>query len=163
MIEKILYVGVDIGYGMTKGGECVFPSGVKKLPVKPPIEQRTVYSNGNYYSIGSPKMDIQESKFSKNTLILTEAVIAEALKGLGIKSAKIHLGVGLPLTRMGAEKTAYKDYMLKSKNHTFKYEGRTYTVEIISVDVFPQGYAGVVDRLDTLVIPLSLSMWEVGQ
>jgi len=165
MIEKILYVGVDIGYGMTKGGECVFPSGVKKLPVKPPIEQRTVYSNGNYYSIGSPKMDIQESKFSnENTLILTEAVIAEALKGLGIKSAKIHLGVGLPLTRMGAEKTAYKDYMLKSKNHTFKYEGRTYTVEIISVDVFPQGYAGVVDRLDTFsdsTVVIDVGSWTI--
>lgn len=158
-------MGVDIGYGNTKGSKTLIQSGVKKLASKPPIETKTVEYNGEYYAVGGSKLDIQKSKTeNENTLILTMATIAEELKKIGRTSADIRLGVGLPLTRMGAEKQDYIDYMLRSRRLNFKYEGRSYSVYIVSVDVFPQGYAGVVSRLNTFgtsAVVVDIGSWTI--
>ena len=122
-----IIMGVDIGYGNTKGSKTLIQSGVKKLASKPPIDTKTVEYNGEYYAVGGSKLDIQKSKTeNENTLILTMATIAEELKRIGKTSADIRLGVGLPLTRMGAEKQDYLDYMLRSRRLNFKYEGKGY-------------------------------------
>ena len=124
-----IIMGVDIGYGNTKGSKTLIQSGVKKLASKPPIDAKTVEYNGEYYAVGGSKLDIQKSKTeNENTLILTMATIAEELKKIGRTSADIRLGVGLPLTRMGAEKQDYLDYMLRSRRLNFKYEGRSYSI-----------------------------------
>ena len=163
MSEIIL--GVDIGYGNTKSRSVTVASGVKKLASKPPIDTKTVEYYGNYYSVGGAKFSIQKSKVEdENTLILTMAVIAEEFKKLGITTGSIRLGVGLPLTRMGAEKTGYMDYMLKNRRLNFKYEGRSYSVYLISVDVFPQGYAAVVNRLNTFsnsTVVIDIGSWTI--
>ena len=110
-------------------------------------------------------MDIQKSKTSnENTLILTMAMIAEKLKRLGVSIADIRLGLGLPLTRMGAEKNDFLEYFLRNRRLNFKYEGKSYSVYIISVDVFPQGYAAVVDRLDTFgtsTVVVDVGSWTI--
>ena len=139
---------MQIIYNITS--KTLIQSGVKKLASKPPIDTKTVEYNGEYYAVGGSKLDIQKSKTeNENTLILTMATIAEELKRIGKTSADIRLGVGLPLTRMGAEKQDYLDYMLRSRRLNFKYEGKGYSVYLLSVDVFPQGYAGVVSKLNT--------------
>lgn len=163
MSEMIM--GVDIGYGNTKGRQTLIQSGVKKLASKPPIETKTVEYNGEYYAVGGSKLDIQKSKTENvNTLILTMATIAEELKKVGKTSADIRLGVGLPLTRMGAEKQDYLDYMLRSRRLNFKYEGKSYSVYLLSVDVFPQGYAGVVSKLNTFgtsAVVVDIGSWTI--
>lgn len=163
MSEIIL--GVDIGYGNTKSRNVTVASGVKKLASKPPIDTKTVEYCGNYYSVGGAKFSIQKSKVEdENTLILTMAVIAEEFKKLGITTGSIRLGVGLPLTRMGAEKTGYMDYMLKNRRLNFKYEGRCYSVYLISVDVFPQGYAAVINKLNTFsnsTVVIDIGSWTI--
>lgn len=160
-----IIMGVDIGYGNTKGRQTLIQSGVKKLASKPPIDTKTVEYNGEYYAVGGSKLDIQKSKTeNENTLILTMATIAEELKRIGKTSADIRLGVGLPLTRMGAEKQDYLDYMLRSRRLNFKYEGRSYSVYIVSVDVFPQGYAGVVSKLNTFgtsAVVVDIGSWTI--
>lgn len=163
MSEIIL--GVDIGYGNTKSRSVTVASGVKKLASKPPIDTKTVEYCGNYYSVGGAKFSIQKSKVEdENTLVLTMAVIAEEFKKLGITTGSIRLGVGLPLTRMGAEKTGYMDYMLKDRRLNFKYEGKCYSVYLISVDVFPQGYAAVVNKLNTFsnsTVVIDIGSWTI--
>ena len=160
-----IIIGVDIGYGNTKGSKTLIQSGVKKLASKPPIDTKTVEYNGEYYAVGGSKLDIQKSKTeNENTLILTMATIAEELKKIGRTSADIRLGVGLPLTRMGAEKQDYLDYMLRSRRINFKYEGKSYSVYIVSVDVFPQGYAGVVSKLNTFgtsAVVVDIGSWTI--
>lgn len=160
-----IIMGVDIGYGNTKGRQTLIQSGVKKLASKPPIDTKTVEYNGEYYAVGGSKLDIQKSKTeNENTLILTMATIAEELKKIGRTSADIRLGVGLPLTRMGAEKQDYLDYMLRSRRLNFKYEGKSYSVYIVSVDVFPQGYAGVVSKLNTFgtsAVVVDIGSWTI--
>lgn len=163
MSEMIM--GVDIGYGNTKGSKTLIQSGVKKLASKPPIDTKTVEYNGEYYAVGGSKLDIQKSKTeNENTLILTMATIAEELRKIGRTSADIRLGVGLPLTRMGAEKQDYLDYMLRSRRLNFKYEGKSYSVFIVSVDVFPQGYAGVISKLNTFgtsAVVVDIGSWTI--
>lgn len=160
-----LFLGIDIGYGNTKSRSEVFPSGVKKLATKPPIEKRTVEYEGNYYAVGNQKLDIQKSKTeNENTMILTLAAIAEEMKKLHLTTSNIRLGVGLPLTRIGKEKTEYLNYMLKNRRIAFKYEEKDYLIYILSVDVFPQGYAGVVDRLnlfDNSTVVVDIGSWTI--
>ena len=160
-----IIMGIDIGYGNTKGSRTLIQSGVKKLVSKPPIDTKPVEYNGEYYAVGGSKLDIQKSKTeNENTLILTMATIAEELKKIGRTSADIRLGVGLPLTRMGAEKQDYLDYMLKSRRLNFRYEGRRYNIYIVSVDVFPQGYAGVISKLNTFgtsAVVVDIGSWTI--
>ncbi len=164
-MNDIQIIGVDNGYGNTKGRDVCIPSGVKKLPMKPPIETHTVEYNGEYFAVGSQKTTIQKSKTdNEDTLIATMAIIAEELKKKGIYSADVRLAVGLPLTRMGAEKTEFSNYMLRNRRLNFKYEGKPYSIYIVSVDVFPQGYAAVVNRLNTFkmsTVVIDVGSWTI--
>lgn len=162
----MIFVGVDYGNGNTKGDSgFVMRSGVKKLAEKPPIESKTVYWNGQHYAVGAPKMEIGKSKVeSDEMLIATMAAIAEKFKVLGITAGEIRLGVGLPLTMMGREKRDCHDYYMKNRKLNFRYEGVNYSVYIISVDVFPQGYAAVVNRLGTFgmsTVVIDVGSWTV--
>ena len=162
----LIFIGVDNGNGNTKVDTgAVITSGVKKLATKPPIDTKTICWNGQYYAVGSPKMEIQQSKITNDdTLILTMAAIGEKLKALGKTSAEIRLGAGLPLTRIGAEKKGFHDYFMKNQKLNFVYEGVNYSVYIISADIFPQGYAAVVNRLNTfgmLTVVVDIGSWTI--
>lgn len=160
-----LYIGVDNGFGNTKGNTTVLPSGVKKLSVKPPVAVRSIEYAGEFYAVGGQKLSIQKSKVeNEETLILTLAVIAEELKKKGLTTADVRLGVGLPLMRMGAEKVSFQEYMLRNRRLNFRYEDKSYSIFLTSVDVFPQGYAAVVDKLRTFsvsTVVIDVGSWTI--
>ena len=160
-----LIMGVDIGYGNTKSMNCVFASGIKELPVKPLMEKKCIKYKDKYYVVGCPKMEIQKSKTeNENTRILTMAAIAEELKGRNQTEAEVRLGVGVPLTKMGTEKNDYEKYMMAEPVLEFEYEDKPYKVTIKSVDVFPQGYAGIIGKLKELkksVLAIDIGSWTI--
>ncbi len=160
-----LILGVDVGFGNTKTAHKVFSSGVIKHSTKPPISSMVVETNGSFYTVGSSKITIQESKLtSEDMLILTEAAIAEELKLNNLTSADIHLGVGVPLTRMGAEKEPMIDYYKRQRRLVFKYEDITYTVNLLSINVYPQGYAGIVNYINSfsrLALVIDIGSWTI--
>ena len=136
--EKV--IGVDVGYGNTKTANCCFSSGVKKLPGKPPLNSRVIETSTGFYAIGSEKVSVQKSKTDDESMrVLTMAGIAEEMRQEGLTTAAVHLGVGVPLTRMGAEKQAFIDYYNRIRHLSFTYEDISYCVDLLSVDVFPQG------------------------
>ena len=156
-----LIIGVDIGYGNTKTAHSCMGSGVSKLVSKPPISTRVIEWNGGYYSVGGQKMTIQQSKVQdENTLVLTLAAIAEEMKRVNTTSACVHLGVGVPLTRMGMEKDEMQAYYMRNRHYTFRYEEKTYSIVLNSVSVFPQGYAGIAHMLGEL--PKSSLIIDIG-
>ncbi len=163
MKEKI--IGVDVGYGNTKTVHSCFSSGVKRLPGRPPLQSRVIETPSAFYAIGNDKVSVQKSKTDDESMrVLTMAGIAEELRSAGLTTATVRLGVGVPLTRMGAEKQAFIDYYNKIRHLSFSYEDTKYTVDLLSVDVFPQGYAGVVAfmkdfRRSALVI--DIGSWTV--
>lgn len=158
-------VGVDVGFGNTKTANKVFSSGVTKHASKPPINTMVVENNTGIYSVDHPKNSIQESKtIDETTMILTQAAIAEELRLHGVTTADIRLGVGVPLTRMGAEKDDLIAYYNKNRHMVFKYEDVTYSVYLTSVSVFPQGYAGVVNYIKSfkkLALVIDIGSWTV--
>ncbi len=160
-----LFIGVDVGYGNTKTPHTVFSSGVKRHATKPPINSMVVETNGGYYSVNHSKSTIQESKTTnEDMLILTYAAIAEEMKREGITRADIHLGVGVPLTRMGAEKEAMLEYYKKNCSPVFKYEDVTYSIHFLSVNVYPQGYAavaGFLQSLGKLALVIDIGSWTI--
>lgn len=160
-----LIIGVDVGYGNTKTAHSCFSSGVKKLPGKPPLSTKVIETPSGFYAIGNGKVSIQKSKTEDESMrVLTMVGIAEEMKLKGSTCASIHLGVGVPLTRIGAEKQEFLDYYNRTKQLAFRYEDAAYTANIASVDVFPQGYAGIVShmkefRRSSLVI--DIGSWTV--
>ena len=160
-----LVLGVDVGFGNTKSANNIFSSGVTKHKVMPPINTKVLETISGIYSAGHPKNTIQESKIiDETTLVLTEAAIAEEMKRLDITRADIHLGVGVPLTRMGVEKQPLIDYYTKNRRLCFKYEGIPYSINLLSVNVFPQGYAGVVNYMQSfkkVALVIDMGSWTV--
>ena len=86
----------------------------------------------------------------KNFYLLTIAAVAKELNRRGMRNADVLLSVGLPLTRFGAEKQDFIDYLSKKKEVAFRFEKERYAARIARVSVFPQCYAAVVEQLKTL-------------
>ena len=163
---SLIYVGVDTGNGNVKSDNgFVMQSGVKQLISKPSIEKNVLTWKGKYYVVGTSKMEIDKSKMSNNDILVsTMAAIANKFKFLGITSGEIRLGVGLPLTLIGREKKTFHDYFMKNQRLSYRYEGVDYSVYVISVDVFPQGYSAVVNRLHTFDMPtivIDVGSWTI--
>lgn len=160
-----LVIGIDVGFGNTKTPHSIFSSGVIKHSVMPPLNKRVIENSTGIYSVGHAKNSIQESKtIDESTLVLTEAGIAEELKRKNLTTANIHLGVGVPLTRMGMEKDELISYYTKNRHLAFKYEDVAYNVYILSVNVFPQGYSGIVPYLKsfgTLALVIDIGSWTI--
>ena len=158
-------IGVDVGYGNTKTAHTCFSSGIKKLPGKPPLSTRVVETVDGFYAIGNSKSSVQRSKTDDEYMrVLTMAAIAEELKRTGTTVADIYLGVGVPLTRMGAEKKDFLDYYNKTRRLIYKYEDIQYSVTLLSVDVFPQGYAGIISYMKDFhksALVLDIGSWTV--
>ena len=76
----------------------------------------------------------------------------------------ILLSVGLPLTRFGAEKQDFIDYLSKNKEVSYFFEKEKYTARIARVSVFPQCYAAVAEQLKTLperVVVVDIGSWTI--
>ena len=72
--------------------------------------------------------------------------------------------VGLPLTRFGAEKQDFIDYLSRNKEVTFRFDSEQYRMNIARVSVFPQCYAAVADRMKTLpkrVVVVDIGSWTI--
>lgn len=164
---KELVIGVDVGYGYVKGStlDVVFPSGVRPFAICPPDKSSVVKFNNKYYVTGVPQMDIKRTKYQdESNLIVTLAAIARTLHNSGRSNAHIRLGVGLPLTRLSAEQKQYKSYLPTEQWIRFEYEDKKYSVFIDSVDVFPQGYAAVVNKLreySNSTVVIDVGSWTV--
>ena len=65
----------------------------------------------------------------------------------GLTTARIHIAAGLPLTWVSEQKESFKAYLLQNKEADFTFRGESYHVEFVGVDIFPQGFSAVADRL----------------
>ncbi len=167
--NHIEIIGVDHGFSMMKTVSHVFTSGVGEITSEPAIHENLLEYKGRYYRIGSERLTVKPTKVQdENYYNLTLAAIAKELERRGMRSANIFLAVGLPLTRFGAEKQDFIDYLSKNKEITFIYEERTYHIRLDKVAVFPQCYAAVVDRMMTftkkvLVVDIGTCMRSINE
>ena len=165
MDRHIVVVGVDHGWSGMKTVSQVFTTGVKEITTEPAFYNNVVEFNGSYYKVGGKRLEVRDLKVENdNFYILTLAAVAKELNRRGMRNANILLSVGLPLTRFGAEKQDFIDYLSKEKEVTFRFDNEQYRIKLARVSVFPQCYAAVADRMKTLpkrVVVVDIGSWTI--
>ena len=147
-IDGKLVIGVDHGYGNMKTRNTVFKSGVKKYSEDPAIATNVLQLDGMYYVIGeSHKVFVANKNADDDYYILTLAAVAKELELRGLRSADVILAVGLPLHWMSKQKDPFRDYLMRSREVSYRYCGQYYHIRICDVAIYPQGYAAIAASL----------------
>lgn len=143
-----IIIGIDHGYGNIKTASCCFKSGVEAYDKEPTFKENMLVYNGKYYLIGEEHKEFTSDKMADmDYYILTLAAIAKELNIRRITSAKVHIASGLPLTWVSEQKDAFKAYLMQNETADFVFKNISYHIEIVDVDIFPQGFSAVADRL----------------
>ena len=160
-----MIIGVDHGYGNMKTAHFAFPSGVATYESEPYSLRNTLKVNGRYYVCGSGRQTlIRDKTQNDNYFLLTLAAIAKELEYRGVNSAEIVLAVGLPLTRFGLDKQSFHDYLSSYFRTTreYEFEGKSYTVRVKNIALYPQGYSAIMDKIHTLRKEPSIIVCDIG-
>ncbi len=135
-------IGVDHGYGYTKGTHTILKSGVDKLIIEPPFNDDLLVFQGKVYAVGQKRGQMQTEKTKTiDYYILTLATIASEMKQA--KKTRLNdvvIAAGLPYSFMSSQGPAFQKYLGKNKKVDFKYEGVKYSIGISGVKLFPQGF-----------------------
>ncbi len=156
----LLVIGIDHGFGKMKTANYVFENGVEEVAVKPTLEVNTLCYDNKFYKVGEGRLALKELKTKDNSyFIATLKGVAMELMRAGITQAKVVLGVGVPFSRMGKEKDAFRDYLLREGEIEFTYSGTGYKIIIEDVYVYPQCYAAIIDKIrmygrDSLIVDI---------
>lgn len=131
-----------------KGTHVIFDNGVEQLGGEATLSNNTLIYNGKYYKVGEGRLPMMKTKTEDESyFLLTLAGIAKELDVYHKQSADVILAVGLPFSRFGQEKQAFRDYLHRKGEICFRYSGKDYRVCIKDVLVFPQCYAAIADRM----------------
>ena len=141
-----IIIGVDHGYGNMKTAHRVFRTGVECMEDEPIVSKNFVKYKDKFYVIGESHLVYQGNKTeSEDFHILTLAALAEELKFRGMHEANVILAVGLPLAWVKSQGADFKRYLLKEQELYFEFRRERYYVHLCGVEVFPQGFAGIVN------------------
>ena len=147
-IQNTIIIGVDHGYGNIKTANRIFQSGVIKL--KPGQEfggVPLIYKNEKYLVGQGHKAFVADKFLDEDYYVLTLAAIAEELSLQGITTADVHIAAGLPLTWLGSQAKEFKEYLLQNDAVDFVYQDKSYHINIVGADIFPQGFSAIASRL----------------
>lgn len=165
MDTRIEVIGIDHGWSMMKSVSEVFVTGIKEITTIPALYKDTLEYKGKYYRVGTNRQEVKDTKTEDDSFkLLTYAAVAKELKRRGLKESKVFLAVGLPLTRFGAEKKPFINYLMEEKDVTFIFEQVSYHIVIDNVVVFPQCYAAVADRLPSFAkktLVVDIGSWTI--
>ena len=163
MSEPII-IGIDHGYANMKTKNFVFPSGLVTYEHEPYSMERVLEYGGKYYVVGSGRQPLQKEKTkAEDYYLLTLAAIAMELEYREAPpNSEVILAVGLPLTSFGRDKRAFREYLLRDGQPiSFRYEEKPYSITITDVQLFPQGYAAVLNQRELLEEP-SVIVADIG-
>ena len=146
-----LIIGLDHGYGNMKTANHCFPTGIIPGEDASSFARNILEYGGKSYLIGEGHKEFIPDKVKDDDFyLLTLAGIAKELDDAGLTEANVHIAAGLPLTWTGAQKDAFAAYLTRNTDVTFTYRKKTYTVRIVGVSIFPQGYAAVAPYITKL-------------
>ncbi len=141
-----IIVGVDHGYGNMKTAHRVFRTGVECMEEEPIVSKNFVRYKDKFYVIGESHLVYQGNKTdSEDFYILTLAALAEELKFRGLHEANVILAVGLPLAWMKSQGADFRHNLMKEQELHFEFRKERYYVHLCGVEIFPQGFAAVVN------------------
>ena len=146
--NPIVVIGIDHGYGNIKTANTCFRAGVVAYEKEPIFTADALFYNGTYYGIGEDHKEFIPDKMTdQDYYILTLAAIVRELERANMRTVDVHLAVGLPLTWVSEQKDRFRKYLMQKKEVKVRYGYADYSVRIVGVDVFPQGFAAIADKL----------------
>ena len=147
-MNQTYLIGIDHGYGNMKTANCCFPTGVVKSDTEPTFVSDLLVWNGKYYSVGVGHKEFKADKFNdEDYYVLTLAAIARELWRERIAEADVYIAAGLPLTWVSEQKTEFKNYLLQNSEVVFTFREVEYRINIVGAEVYPQGFAAIVNNL----------------
>lgn len=148
MIDDVIIIGIDSGYGNIKTANCCFPASLSAYDREPVFKENLLVFESKFYLIGEGHKEFLADKTKDlDYYVLALAAIARELNIRKMTCGKIRIAAGLPLTWVSGQRDEFRDYLLQNKAVDFSFRNVSYHVEIVGVDVFPQGFAAVADRL----------------
>jgi len=145
-----IVIGIDHGYGNIKTASSCFRTSVKAYDTEPTFTGNMLVYNGRYYIIGEGHKEfIPEKQNDDDYYILTLAAVARELYARNLESAAVYLAAGLPLTWVSEQKDEFKAYLLREPHVDFVFKKRTFHVDFVGAEIFPQGFAAVAGQLGT--------------
>lgn len=148
MIDDVIIIGIDSGYGNIKTANCCFPANLSAYDREPVFKENLLVYESKFYLIGEGHKEFLADKTRDlDYYVLALAAIARELNMRKMTCGKIRIAAGLPLTWVSGQRDEFRDYLLQNKAVDFSFRNVSYHVEIVGVDVFPQGFAAVADRL----------------
>lgn len=144
-------IGIDHGYGNIKTANCCFPTGVTVYNKEPIFKENLLVWNGIYYLIGAEHKEFSPDKMlDGDYYVLTLAAIARELHIVGLDTADVFIAAGLPLTWVSEQREDFKQYLLRHETVNFTFRGKDYHIRIVGADIYPQGFAAIVNHLSDL-------------
>jgi plasmid segregation protein ParM len=143
-----MIIGIDSGYGNIKTANCCFPSCVSAYDAEPVFKENLLIYDGRYYLIGEGHKEFLADKTKDmDYYVLTLAAIAREMNIRKLTTGKVRIAAGLPLTWVSGQRTEFREYLMQNRELDFTFRGTDYHVELVGVDIFPQGFAAVADKL----------------
>jgi plasmid segregation protein ParM len=141
-------IGIDHGYGNIKTANTCFPTGVSAYDKEPVFKENLLEYNGGYYLIGEEHKEFAADKMQDaDYYVLTLAAIARELNISKTYSADVFIAAGLPLTWVGEQRAAFKAYLLQNEAVDYTFKGKAYHVRFVGAEVYPQGFAAIINNL----------------
>lgn len=149
-----ILIAVDHGNYAVKTPNFVFTSGLLEHSVKPMIkEAETIEYGGHIYTLSNERIKYMRDKTRDDRyFVLTLFAISKELRSMDAFEpfVQIDLAVGLPPEHYSALRDKFGQYFKRNKVD-FVYNGFPICVLIRNVFVYPQAYAAVVPRGQTLL------------
>ena len=147
--NEMVVIGIDHGYGNMKTANCCFLTDVMKSDTEPSFIGDLLQWNGKYYSIGVGHKEFTADKFNdEDYYVLTLAAIARELRRERITEASVFIAAGLPLTWVSEQKAEFKNYLLQNSEVEFTFRNTEYRIKIVGAEIYPQGFAAIVNNLN---------------
>ena len=142
IIDDTFIIGIDSGYGNIKTANCCFPASVAAYDTEPVFKDNMLVYGNRFYLIGEGHKEFLADKTRDNDYyVLALAAIAREMNIKKLTSGKIRIAAGLPLTWVSGQRDDFKNYLLQNRSVEFSFRNTNYSIEVVGVDVFPQGFA----------------------
>lgn len=148
IIDDTFIIGIDSGYGNIKTANCCFPASVAAYDTEPVFKDNMLVYGNRFYLIGEGHKEFLADKTrDSDYYVLALAAIAREMNIKKLTTGRIRIAAGLPLTWVSGQRDDFKNYLLQNRSVEFSFRNTNYSIEVVGIDVFPQGFAAVADRL----------------
>lgn len=117
MIDDVIIIGIDSGYGNIKTANCCFPASVSAYDKEPVFKENLLVYESKFYLIGEGHKEFLADKTRDlDYYVLALAAIARELNIRKMTCGKIRIAAGLPLTWVSGQRDEFRDYLLQNKD-----------------------------------------------